>query len=544
MLTDSDKRAARLAVSKFGVDRKRVQEAARAMQQAQASGLPADLLNALVDSHLLSPAQADAVRHELDKTVIDPAGIRGRASAPNNDNAPTSSKPPGHHGARSGWGTGEPDHLGPYRILRPLGEGGMGTVYLGYDEEHHNHVAIKVLPDHLASSQSYVNRFYREAQSVLHLSHPNIVAGIVVDQDPASGKHYLVLEYVEGQSLHRLLERSGKLSVGDAVHIILDVAHALEHAQSRNIVHRDIKPGNILITTSGIAKLVDLGLAKRTDQDTNLTGARQGFGTPYYMPYEQATDAKKADGRSDIYALGATLYHLVTGQVPFTGATDLEIAEKKAVGSFAPASVVNPNVPAALDRILEKMLARRPEDRYQTASELIVELERSKLAAPVPSFVDQQLAWRDPVVRQRLMAPAQPTQLDVKSLSHREGRGPGRVDVWYLRARNADNKWQHSQATTQQILQRHAKGTLPAGTEAYSQALGEFRPLDSFPEFKAACQKANGYASTNHADGLPPAVQKRIGLPLARWARRLLLPVLLLLLFLGVTWVAFLICSR
>src|SRR5205085_3416730 len=173
-----------------------------------------------------------------------------------------------------------------------------------------------------------------------------------------------VLEYVDGPSAHSLLERFGRLAVPDAVHIILDIARALEHAHSRNIVHRDIKPDNILLTQSGVAKLADLGLAKRTDEASHLTAARQGFGTPYYMPYEQAMNAKYADGRSDIYALGATLYHLVTGDVPFPGENHLEIVSKKDVGLYTPASVVNSAVPVALDDILERMLARDPGDRY------------------------------------------------------------------------------------------------------------------------------------------------------------------------------------
>ncbi len=207
----------------------------------------------------------------------------------------------------------EPRSVGEYRILRRLGEGGMGAVYLGFQEGQNRQVAIKVLADQLASSDAYVKRFYREAKSGEILNHPNIVRGLAVGQDAASRKHYLVLEYVDGPSALALLEKHGRLPVGDAVHVALDVARALEHAHSRNVVHRDIKPDNILITRSGVAKLSDLGLAKRTDEASHLTGTRQGFGTPWYMPYEQAINAKHADARSDIYALGATLYHLVTG---------------------------------------------------------------------------------------------------------------------------------------------------------------------------------------------------------------------------------------
>jgi eukaryotic-like serine/threonine-protein kinase len=254
-------------------------------------------------------------------------------------------------------------NLGEYRILRLLGEGGMGSVYLGYHEGQKQPVAIKVLAENLASNQAYVDRFYREARSGALLNHPNIVRPIAVGQDRVTNKHYLVLEYVDGPSAHALLGRYGRLSIGDAVHIARDIARALEHAHSRNVVHRDIKPDNILITRSGVAKLSDLGLAKRIDEASHLTAARQGFGTTYYMPYEQAINAKTVDGRSDIYALGATLYHLVTGEVPFAGENHLEVVEKKDRGDFAPASGKNPAVPRVLDRILNKMMARHARDR-------------------------------------------------------------------------------------------------------------------------------------------------------------------------------------
>ncbi len=253
----------------------------------------------------------------MDKTQLDPS----RAALPRASADPLS----------------ELRSLGEYRLLRRLGEGGMGAVYLGYHEGQDLQVAIKVLSDQLASSQSYIDRFYREAKSGALLNHPNIVRTLSVGQDKATLKHYLVLEFVDGPSAHALLSQLGKLTVGDAVHIALDIARALEHAHSRRIVHRDIKPDNILITRAGVCKLVDLGLAKRIDEASHLTAARQGFGTTHYMPYEQAINAKYADGRSDIYALGATLYHLVTGTVPFPGDNHLEVIEKKNVGDFSPA---------------------------------------------------------------------------------------------------------------------------------------------------------------------------------------------------------------
>jgi serine/threonine protein kinase len=375
--------------------------------------------------------------------------------------------------------------IGNYRILRRLGEGGMGSVFLGYREGDQEQVAIKVLPEHLAANQAAIDRFYREAKSGALLNHPNIVRNIAVGQDQATLKHYLVMEYVDGQSALALLQRNGRLSVGDAVHIILDVARALEHAHSRNIIHRDIKPDNILITQSGLAKLSDLGLAKRTDEASHLTAARQGFGTPYYMPFEQAMNAKYADGRSDIYALGATLYHLVAGEVPFPGTSHVEIVEKKEYGEFPPARSHNAKVPPGLDLIMNRMMAREPADRFQTVSELIVDLERSELAAKVPSFIDPDQAMRDPLVRERLTTPAQPTAPDLQ-MPPREPRSELRKshpDIWYLRYQDPTGRWCKAKATTEQVLKRLREGRFTRAIEASHQHGGPFKPLGTFEEF-------------------------------------------------------------
>ncbi len=382
--------------------------------------------------------------------------------------------------------TGPPDprSLGEYRILRRLGEGGMGAVFLGYDGRHDRQVALKVLNESLAGSQSYIDRFYREARSGGLLNHPNIVRTYNAGQDRATGKHYLVLEYVDGPSAQTLLQTQGRLSVGDAVHLALDVARALEHAHSRNIVHRDIKPDNILVARSGVAKLGDLGLAKRTDEASHLTAARQGFGTTAYMPYEQAINAKYADGRSDIYALGATLYHLVTGQVPFPGENHLAVVEKKNQGYYRPASQVQPGVPAKLDQILGKMLARQPRDRYQTASELIIDLERARLAAPLPSFADPERARNDPWV-QACLSTGEPTRADPNPPSGTQKRPPRKGPPgteWIVRYANRAGRSITTRLDTDEIIERLHEGTLPADAEAHLPAEETFRPLASFPE--------------------------------------------------------------
>jgi eukaryotic-like serine/threonine-protein kinase len=445
----------------------------------------------------------------MDNTHLDPS--RGApARQPGGDPAP----------AVPGWT--DPLHdvrsLGEYRILRRLGEGGMGAVYLGYDGKQDRQVAIKVLNDHLASNQGYVDRFYREAKSGALLNHPNIVRTLNVGQDRATAKHYLVMEFVDGPSAHALLDRGGPLSVGDAVHLALDVARALEHAHSRSIVHRDIKPDNIFLTRSGVAKLGDLGLAKRTDEASHLTAARQGFGTTPYMPYEQAINAKYADHRSDLYALGATLYHLVTGQPPFPGDNHLEVVEKKNQGEFVPASVLNPAVPAVLDHVLARMMAREPRERYQTASELIVDLERSRLAAPVPSFADPDLARKDPWV-QACLASSEPTRLDPEVHPDPGPRPavpapPPTDNRWVVRYRNRAGRVCTVRATTAQVLQRLKSGRLLDRAEARRPDQEKFKSLFDFPEFEDLKPRDN-----SHPKGEPG---KGTGKPRRRgpWWRR------------------------
>jgi len=281
---------------------------------------------------------------------------------------------------------GELRAVAGYRLLRPVGEGGMSTVYLGYDVAGRRPVAVKLLADHLAGRPEFVNRFYREARLSRLLRHPNLVRGCAAGFDPAADKHYLVLEFVDGPSAHTALARAGRLPVGAAVRVGIDIARALQFLHDRNYVHRDVKPDNVLLHPDGVAKLADLGLAKRLSDDSHLTSVNQGVGTSYYMPYEQALNAALVDGRSDVFALGATLYHLLTGQVPFPGSTHDEIVRGKEAGRWVPADRVNPAVPAVLAEILAATLARDPRARFQEAADLAAALEDTGLATALPSF--------------------------------------------------------------------------------------------------------------------------------------------------------------
>ncbi len=390
----------------------------------------------------------------------------------------------------------EPRAFGRYHVLRRLGDGGMSVVYLGFDPQEKRPVALKVLAEHLHHDRSSRDRFNREARLGQALHFPHLVRTLAADRDPSTGRHFLVLEYVDGPSCQFLLDRTGPLAVRDAVRVVLDAAMGLEYLHARRLVHRDIKPGNILLTTSGVAKLADLGLAKDLTESSDLTALNQGFGTSWYMPYEQVLNARFVDDRSDIFALGATMYHLLTGRVPFVGETHAEVVALKERGEYTPASALNPSVPADLDRILARMLARSPGRRFQTASELVVVLEKARLADRIPSFVDIDVARQDPEVRARLESNGQPTRPDLglppksagddsdADISNVAAAAPG--DIWRLRFPDPQGQWFTRRATTNQVLHGLRECIWPAGVEAARGSHRTFRPLAAYPEFRAA----------------------------------------------------------
>ncbi|MHA1571625.1 MAG: protein kinase domain-containing protein, partial [Alphaproteobacteria bacterium] len=208
--------------------------------------------------------------------------------------------------------------IGGCKIEKKLGQGGMGAVYKAHHAALDIPVAVKILPPHFAMRDpAFVERFIREARSAAKLQHQNIVGVLNVGQE--HGMHFIVMQFVDGCSLQEMLKENKKLPPGKAIDIITQICSALELARKNNIVHRDIKPDNIMLDNDGTAKLADLGLAKEMDDAIDVTQSGAAMGTPHYMSPEQASDAKTADHRSDIYSLGCTLYHMISGEVPYPG---------------------------------------------------------------------------------------------------------------------------------------------------------------------------------------------------------------------------------
>ncbi|MFV0443656.1 MAG: serine/threonine-protein kinase [Planctomycetaceae bacterium] len=272
--------------------------------------------------------------------------------------------------------------LGRYRLMELLGRGEMSTVYLAEHVRMKRRCAIKVLPANKVKDTSYLGRFLREAEAVAALDHPNIVRAYDVDQEHEAGTdiHFLAMEYVEGKDLEKQLGEQESFSPQDAAEFIRQAAEGLAHAHENGLIHRDIKPGNLLLDKKGIVKLLDLGLARffRAEEEESLTikHDEKVLGTADYLAPEQAVDSHAVDERADIYSLGCTLYFALTGYPPFTDGTLVQRLLAHQTKAPPPISRYRQDVPAGLTDILSKMLEKRKEDRYQTAREAADALAR------------------------------------------------------------------------------------------------------------------------------------------------------------------------
>lgn len=397
--------------------------------------------------------------------------------------------------------------LGDFELRREIGRGGMGRVYLARQISLDRPCAVKVMSTELAQNPTFVERFIREARAMARLDHPNVVRCYAVGEE--RGKNYVAMELIDGKSMQDWLDELGRLSVPDALLVTLICADALQFAHSKNMIHRDIKPDNLLVTTEGVVKVADLGLAKATDEDMSMTQSGTGLGTPHYMPPEQARNAKHVDSRCDIYALGCTLYHFVTGELPYGGETVLELITSKEKGQFKPANRINSEVPERLDLIIDKMMAKDPKHRYASCAEVIKDLESLNLAAETLSF-----AGVGGVVARRSASPATvdmnagrvttATSPSRKPMKKRPGSGVqrtsgegkalrksgggsaagGKSGEWYVRHTDRTGKSKVSRMSTQQILQGMRSNSLDLKTRITRDPQDSFVPLAQFPVFE------------------------------------------------------------
>ena len=267
-----------------------------------------------------------------------------------------------------------PHQIPGYKIIGKLGKGAMAIVYEAKQLSLNRTVAIKVLPKRFSENPEYVERFYKEGQAAGKLNHNNIVQAFDVGE--AGGYHYFVMEYVKGKTLYDDLSEGKIFSEEEALDVIIQVARALVHAHSCGLIHRDVKPKNIMINSEGVVKLADMGLARETtDIEAAQTEAGKAYGTPYYIAPEQIRGEIDIDGRADIYGLGATFYHLVTGRVPFMADDPSDVMRRHLKDQLIPPDHINTSLSAGVSEVIEVMMAKRKEDRYGSAEELLADLE-------------------------------------------------------------------------------------------------------------------------------------------------------------------------
>jgi len=258
-----------------------------------------------------------------------------------------------------------------YQIIKTIGEGGMANVYLAYDTILDRNVALKVLRGDLSNDEKFVRRFQREALSASSLSHPNIVEMYDVGED--EGQYYIVMEYVDGKTLKQLVKRRGALTLNEVIDIMLQLTDGIAHAHDSYIIHRDIKPQNIMIMENGLVKITDFGIAMALNS-TQLTQTNSVMGSVHYLPPEQA-NGKGASVKCDIYSLGILMFELLTGSIPFKGENAVEIALKQMKEPLPAVTMINPEIPQSIENILIKSTAKNPKNRYNDAREMHQDIE-------------------------------------------------------------------------------------------------------------------------------------------------------------------------
>ncbi len=449
----------------------------------------------------------------MDATAIGAGGTTAKGGA----NPAAAQKPAAQPASAEKKAT----QLGDFKLIKKLGQGGMGEVFLAHQVSLDRQVALKVMNKQFSKQENFVKRFKREAQTMAKLNHPNIVQGYAVGEE--QGLLYLAMELVKGhekgRSLQDWMNNQQKLDVGDALHVTLIIADALKYANEMSLIHRDIKPDNMLITEKGVVKLSDMGLAKATDEDMSMTQSGTGLGTPYYMPPEQASDAKHVDHRSDIYALGCTFYYFLTGELPFKGTSAMELIMAKTKGTFTRARSLNKDIPDKLDLIIDKMIAKDPKSRYQTYEELIRDLQSIGRANTVLTFIastgvataapsaavlaGSSVGGAASAPRPATSAPAAGTKSPVASATAAQKQDEA---VWHVIQTQPNGPPKKAKFTTHQIRQLLKSGALDAKAKGCPATSSDYRPLASYPEFeqilKAKVVQASASKKTQEFDKL------------------------------------------
>jgi eukaryotic-like serine/threonine-protein kinase len=340
--------------------------------------------------------------------------------------------------------------IGGYDLVAKIAEGGMGTVYKGRRQLTGEIVAIKIVPPHLLTNPVFLKRFEQEYSATKEIDHPNIVRTIEFGRE--GNAPYLVMEYVEGESLGQRLERTPRFAEREAIQLISQVAQGLHKAHKKGLVHRDVKPDNILITPDGLAKLTDFGLIKEIETDLNLTRTGRGLGTPHFMAPEQFRNAKNADVRCDIYSLAATLYQMVTGELPFKSMSPLDAWMKKIHNELPAPRELLPELSERVDWAIRRSMSADPQKRAATCREFVEDL----------------------------------TGQSTRRLSSPDNNGPLPEDLWYMVYKDEKDVVHTVKGSTDGIRRSYKEGYLGDATNirVARTKQGPFDPLKSRPEFR------------------------------------------------------------
>lgn len=388
--------------------------------------------------------------------------------------------------------------FGDFELDKKLGQGGMGEVYLARQMSLDRHVALKLLSKEMAKKKGFVERFEREAKSMGKFIHPNAVQ--VFAYGVTNNQHYLAIEFIDGQSMQNWMDQLGKLVIGDAIHVLLRCSDALRVAhQDHNVIHRDIKPDNVLVTKKGIVKVADFGLAKAIgegdEDDMSLTQSGTGLGTPLYMAPEQARDAKSADKRTDIYALGIMLYYFVTGKLPFGGDTVVKLIMAKEAGKYESARKLNREVPEKLEMIIDKMIQKDKQHRYANCDDLIHDLDALRLENSALSFLGGDATSARRTVStggsgsvKANMTGVLKTSADI-ALEKTEEAAAKDKGIWYVKHTNQKGQTVITKMQAAQIQQMVKAELLDLRATAKRGEKGEFLPLAQYDEFQEFMKK-------------------------------------------------------